>query len=154
MSSDVKDRAAEDRRLTPESTTGEGAYAASKHAAIGFSLSLLSELRQEGEPEVDISCLCPDGIWTPMLQERLDDPGAALSFSGKLFQPEEVVAAVGRLLDSPRPVTTLPKWRGAQVRLLDALPRVMLLAAPVAIAQGRRAQRRLRRTLPEAVDRS
>ena len=122
---------------------GEAVYAASKHAAIGFSLSTLADLRLAGVENVDISCICPDGIWTPMLYDKLEDPAAALSFSGKLLQPEEVVAAVGTVLDRPRPVKTVPGWRGVQARLADAIPRLGLGAAPLVVAQGRRTQRRL-----------
>lgn len=122
---------------------GEAVYAASKHAAIGFSLSTLHDLRRAGIKDVDISCVCPDGIWTPMLFDKLEDPESALSFSGKLLQPDEVVAAVARVLDRPRPVTTLPRWRGAVSRLADALPTLGLAAVPLVVAQGRRAQRRL-----------
>ncbi|MFG1912066.1 SDR family oxidoreductase [Kribbella sp. NPDC048928] len=126
---------------------GEAVYAASKHAAIGFSLSTLADLRIAGIRTIDISCICPDGIWTPMLHDKLDDPASALSFSGKLLQPEEVVAAVGKVLDRPRPVTAVPPWRGFQVRLGDAAPRLGLRALPFMVAQGRRAQRRLRAKL-------
>ncbi|KGN30139.1 short-chain dehydrogenase [Knoellia sinensis KCTC 19936] len=121
---------------------GEAVYAASKHAAIGFSLSTLADLRLAGVEGIDISCVCPDGIWTPMLHDKLDDPEAALSFSGKLLQPEEVVTAVGRVLDRPRPVTALPGWRGLQVRFGDVFPRVQLLLTPMLVQQGRRAQRK------------
>lgn len=121
---------------------GEAVYAASKHAAIGFSLSTLADLRMAGIKDIDISCICPDGIWTPMLYDKLDDPESALSFSGKLLQPEEVVAAVARVLDHPRPVTTIPAWRGLQARLADAIPALALAATPLIVAQGRRAQRR------------
>lgn len=125
---------------------GEAVYAASKHAAIGFSLSTLADLRLAGIKDIDISCVCPDGIWTPMLHDKLDDPASALSFSGKLLRPEEVVAAVATVLDRPRPVTTIPRWRGLQARIADALPRLALRAAPLAVAQGRRAQGRLLKT--------
>jgi len=123
---------------------GEAVYAASKHAAIGFSLSTLADLRLAGITDVDISCVCPDGIWTPMLHHNLDDDSSALSFSGRLLQPEEVVRAVADVLDRPRPVTTVPRWRGLQARVADALPRLGLRAAPVAVALGRRTQRRMR----------
>ncbi|WP_427891929.1 SDR family oxidoreductase [Kribbella sp. GL6] len=123
---------------------GEAVYAASKHAAIGFSLSTLADLRIAGIRNIDISCICPDGMWTPMLHDKLDDPASALSFSGKLLQPEEVVAAVAKVLDKPRPVTSVPAWRGLQVRLADAAPRFGLRALPLAVAHGRRAQRKLR----------
>jgi NAD(P)-dependent dehydrogenase (short-subunit alcohol dehydrogenase family) len=134
------------------SVPGEAVYAASKHAAIGFSLSTLADLRLAGIKGIDISCVCPDGIWTPMLHDKLDDPASALSFSGKLLQPEHVVATVADILDNPRPVTSVPRWRGLQARLADALPTLALRAAPLVVAQGRRAQRRFLRSgvLPRA----
>ncbi|HEY9565093.1 MAG TPA: SDR family oxidoreductase [Nocardioides sp.] len=129
---------------------GEAVYAASKHAAIGFSLSTMADLKLAGISDIDISCICPDGIWTPMLHDKLDDPAAALSFSGKLLQPEEVVAAVAKVLDRPSLVTTLPAWRGLVSRLADLLPPVGLLAAPLVVAQGRRTQKKLsRKTLQD-----
>ncbi|MEU6572712.1 SDR family oxidoreductase [Streptomyces sp. NPDC046805] len=129
---------------------GEAVYAASKHAAIGFSLSTLADLRLAGIKEIDISCVCPDGIWTPMLHDKLDDPAAALSFSGRLLMPEEVVDAVRKVLDRPRPVTAIPGWRGLQVRLADALPSFGLRAVRVAVAQGRRVQRKMLAKSPPA----
>lgn len=127
---------------------GESVYAASKHAALGFSLSALQDLRMAGIKDIDISCLCPDGIWTPMLFDKLDDPGSALSFSGKLLQPEEVVEAVGKVLDKPRPVTALPGWRGLVARLGDAIPEVALAAVPLIVGQGKRTQAKLRKNPP------
>ena len=122
---------------------GEGVYAGSKHAALGFSLSTQADLRVAGVRDIDISCVCPDGIWTPMLFDKLDDPGAALSFSGALLRPEQVVAAVGKVLDKPRQVTAVPSWRGLQVRTLDAVPGLALRALPLAVKVGRRQQRAL-----------
>ncbi len=124
---------------------GEAVYAASKHAAIGFSLSTAADLRLAGVKNIDISCVCPDGIWTPMLHDKLADPSAALSFSGKLLDPSEVLAGVEKVLDKPRPVITLPRWRGVQARIGDLLPSVALAAAPLVVGQGRRAQQRLLR---------
>lgn len=121
---------------------GEAVYAASKHAVVGFSLSTMADLRLAGVKDVRISCVCPDGIWTPMLHDKLGDPSSALSFSGKLLQPEAVVAAVGKVLDRPRLVTAVPTWRGVQARLADAVPAMGLLAAPLVVAQGRRNQRK------------
>ena len=127
---------------------GEGVYAGTKHAAIGFSLSTQTDLHLAGLKDIHISCVCPDGIWTPMLHDKLDDPQAALSFSGKLLQPGEVVDAVGRVLDRPRQVTVVPAWRGWQVRLADAVPDLSLKALPLVVKQARRAQRAYARTLP------
>lgn len=122
---------------------GEAVYAASKHAAIGFSLSTLQDLRLAGIEDIDISCICPDGIWTPMLYDKLEDPASALSFSGKLLYPEDVADAVAKVLDKPRPVTAVPRWRGLVARLGDALPGFGLAAMPLVVAQGRRTQRKL-----------
>ncbi|WP_310962531.1 SDR family oxidoreductase [Nocardioides terrisoli] len=122
---------------------GEAVYAASKHAALGFSLSTMADLRLAGIKDVTISCVCPDGIWTPMLHDKLADPASAMSFSGKLLQPEDVVTAVGRVLDKPRLVTAVPAWRGVLARIADAAPRLGLAGVPLVLAHGRRTQRRL-----------
>lgn len=124
---------------------GEGVYAGSKHAVLGFSLSTQCDLRMAGIDDICVSCVCPDGIWTPMLQDKLDDPGAALSFSGKLLTVEEVVAAVDKVLDHPRQVTAVPAWRGVQVRVMDALPGLGLRGLPLGVALGRRTQKKLSR---------
>lgn len=122
---------------------GETVYAASKHAVMGFSLSTIADLRSAGVEDIDISCICPDGIWTPMLHDKLDDPGSALSFSGKLLRPEEVVEVVGDVLDRPRLVTAIPGWRGVVSRVGDVFPRVGLAAVPMVTAQGRRVQTKM-----------
>ncbi len=125
----------------------EAVYSASKHAAIAFSLGTLNDLRLAGVKGVAISCLCPDGIWTPMLHDRVRDPDAASSFIGTLLVPEQVAAQVGRILDRPRPVTTIPRHRGVIARFGDAFPRVMLaLARPIrtsGVAKQRRIARRI-----------
>ncbi|GAB2918979.1 SDR family oxidoreductase [Rhodococcus aerolatus] len=127
--------------------TGEAVYSASKHAALAFTLGTLADLRVAGERGVDLSCVCPDGIWTPMLHDTLDDPSAALSYSGVLLEVDDVVRAVGRVLERPRPVLTVPRWRGAQVRLFDALPGLAVRLTPLVLADARRRQRRHARRL-------
>jgi NAD(P)-dependent dehydrogenase (short-subunit alcohol dehydrogenase family) len=129
---------------------GETVYSGTKHAVMGFSLSTQADLRRASVTDIRISCVCPDGIWTPMLHDKLDDPEAALSFSGRLLAVDEVAAAVGKVLDRPRQVTAVPGWRGVQVRIADAVPGLALKALPLIVGQGRRAQRRFRRKgLPE-----
>jgi NAD(P)-dependent dehydrogenase (short-subunit alcohol dehydrogenase family) len=124
---------------------GEAVYGASKHAAIAFSIGTLVDLRRAGVRGIDISCLCPDGIWTPMLHDKLDDPQAAGSFVGTLLVPDQVAARVGWLLDHPRPVTAFPRYRGAVLRVLDAFPRLLVHGAGPVLAQGRMKQRRYQR---------
>lgn len=125
---------------------GETLYAATKHACLAFSLGTLHDLRRSGYRHVQICAVCPDGIWTPMLYEKVDDPEAALSWSGVLLEPELVAERAVGLLDRPRPVTTIPRRRGLAVRLFDASPRVALALSPLVLASARRKQRAFRRS--------
>jgi len=121
---------------------GEVNYSASKHAAMAFTLGTLFDLRREGIRGVKLSAVCPDGIWTPMLQDKLDDRDAAGSFSGQLLTPEQVASAVGKLTERPRPILVMPRWRGLQLRLLDLFPRLTVGLLPLAMSDARRRQRR------------
>ena len=124
---------------------GEAVYSASKHAAIGFSLATLADLTLAGIEGIDISCVCPDGVWTPMLHDQLEDPSAAASFSGVLLTPEEVAAEVEVLLENPRPVLAIPRRRGMLMRLFDSFPALALRYAPLVHSRARRRQKRLAR---------
>jgi NAD(P)-dependent dehydrogenase (short-subunit alcohol dehydrogenase family) len=126
---------------------GEALYGATKHAAIAFSLGTLGDLRREGLRDIHVSAVCPDGIWTPMIADKLDDPDAAPSFSGQLLRPEEVGPKVAELLDRPRPVLTVPRWRGVVVRLLDAFPDVAMRLIPLFMADARRRQQRWKKRI-------
>ena len=48
------------------------------------------------------------------------------------------------VLERPRLVTSVPHWRGAQVRLMAGMPDVVLKAAPVFWEQGLRNLRKAR----------
>ena len=126
---------------------GEALYAATKHGAIAFSLGALADLRRSGFSEVHVSAVCPDGIWTPMISDKLDDPDAAPSFSGQLLRAEEVAPKIAGLLDHPRPVLTIPRWRGAFVRVLDAFPGLATRLMPLFMADARRRQRRWKKRI-------
>ena len=126
---------------------GEALYGATKHGAIAFSLGTLADLRREGTKDVHISCVCPDGILTPMIADKLDDPDAAPSFSGHLMAATEVAPHVASLLDRPRPVLAVPRWRGVQVRILDAFPGLFLRLVPLFMADARRRQRRWKKRI-------
>ena len=126
---------------------GEVNYSASKHAALAFTLGMLFDLRRAGIGGVKLSALCPDGAWTPMLQDKLDDPDAAGSFSGKLLTPEQVAAAVGKLTERPRPLAIVPRWRGIQLRLLDLFPCLTLRLLPLALGDARRKQKRYKKLI-------
>jgi NAD(P)-dependent dehydrogenase (short-subunit alcohol dehydrogenase family) len=123
---------------------GQAVYSASKHAAIGFSLATLADLRLAGVDGIEISCACPDTIWTPMIESKLDDPHAAASFSGIMLRPERVAGRIATLLDRPRPVLTIPRWRGALVRVSESFPGLTLRSLGAVMALGRAQQRRFR----------
>ena len=74
--------------------------AAIRQAAVAFSLGTRADLRAAGQLGVHISCLCPG----PM-------------------SPDGVATRLVRLLDDPRPVTAMPRWRGGPVRLVGAFLR-------------------------------
>ncbi len=115
---------------------GEVNYSASKHAAMAFTLGTLFDLRRAGIKGVELSAVCPDGIWTPMLEDKLDDPDAAGSFSGHLLTPEQVAREVGKLTERPRPIldpAPLARPPAAPLRPLPP-PR----PAPAALGDARR----------------
>jgi NAD(P)-dependent dehydrogenase (short-subunit alcohol dehydrogenase family) len=126
---------------------GEVTYSASKHAAMAFTLGTLFDLRRAGIEGVTLSAVCPDGIWTPMLEDKLDDLEAAGSFSGRLLTTEQVATEVGKLTERPRPILILPRWRGPLLRLFDLFPRLGLRLLPWVMRDARRKQRRYKRLI-------
>jgi short-subunit dehydrogenase len=121
--------------------TGIVGYSASKHAAIAFSLGMAADLRRGGLGGIHISCVCPDGVWTPMINDRLDDPNDALSFSGVMLMPEKVAERAVELIDKPKPVLTIPAWRGQFARFFDRHPKLSLRLTPLLMRDALRRQR-------------
>jgi len=117
------------------------AYSASKHAAIAFSLGTAADLRRAGLGGIRISCVCPDGVWTPMVNDKLDDTNDALSFSGVMLMPEQVAERVEGLLDKPKAVLAIPGWRGRFARFFDRHPALSLRLTPLLMRDAQRRQR-------------
>ncbi len=68
------------------------AYSITKHAAVALAEWLSITYSDDG---IKVSCLCPQGVRTPMLEMALEDPvGAAPLLAGGLLEPEEVADAV------------------------------------------------------------
>jgi NAD(P)-dependent dehydrogenase (short-subunit alcohol dehydrogenase family) len=126
---------------------GEALYAASKHAAIAFTIGTLADLRRSGERGVRVSAVCPDGIWSPMLEDKLDDPDAAPSFSGTLLSPAAVAKRTVALLDRPRALVVIPRWRGPLLRAFDAFPGLATRLVPAVMADARRRQARWKKRI-------
>jgi NAD(P)-dependent dehydrogenase (short-subunit alcohol dehydrogenase family) len=67
-------------------------YSVTKHAAVSLAEWLAIEY---GDAGVHVSCICPQGVRTPMLELAMDEPaGAAALNSGGLIEPEDVADAV------------------------------------------------------------
>jgi short-subunit dehydrogenase len=67
-------------------------YSVTKHAAVALAEWMAIEYCDDG---VRISCICPQGVRTPMLDLAMDEPaGAAALIAGGLIEPEDVADAV------------------------------------------------------------
>ena len=76
---------------------GSAPYSVTKHAAVGFAEWLSVTY---GDAGVRVSCLCPLGVRTRLLDEGLSQPGTAgvglqiVTSSGTVLEPAEVADAV------------------------------------------------------------
>jgi 3-oxoacyl-[acyl-carrier protein] reductase len=73
---------------------GGSAYAASKHAVLGFGRSLMLELRKEG---IRVITVCPGSVDTGMLR----DQPMLNSNPARILQPEDVAEAILQALRLP-----------------------------------------------------
>ncbi len=71
------------------------AYSASKHAVLGFSRSLMLEVRKQG---VRVIAICPGSVDTPMMHGQ----GAMSPAFDRILKPEDVAAAVVDVIRLPR----------------------------------------------------
>jgi NAD(P)-dependent dehydrogenase (short-subunit alcohol dehydrogenase family) len=75
--------------LTQVSSAG---YSVTKHAAVALAEWMAIEY---GDAGIRVSCICPQGVRTPMLELAMDEPaGAAALRAGGVIEPEEVAEAV------------------------------------------------------------
>ncbi|HSZ12982.1 MAG TPA: SDR family oxidoreductase [Solirubrobacteraceae bacterium] len=67
-------------------------YSVTKHAAVSLAEWLAIEYVDQG---VRVSCICPQGVRTPMLEQGMQEAAAAAALSaGGLLEPEDVADAV------------------------------------------------------------
>jgi NAD(P)-dependent dehydrogenase (short-subunit alcohol dehydrogenase family) len=67
-------------------------YSVTKHAAVSLAEWLSIEYRDGG---VRVSCICPQGVRTPMLDLAMEEPaGAAALNAGGLIEPEDVAESL------------------------------------------------------------
>ena len=92
---------------------GAAGYSVSKHAAVGFAEWLAITYGDNG---IGVSCVCPMGVDTPLLNGLLESPdpavrvgGTAVTSAGEVITPEWVAAFTveavrdGRFLVLPHP---------------------------------------------------
>jgi NAD(P)-dependent dehydrogenase (short-subunit alcohol dehydrogenase family) len=87
---------------------GAAPYSVTKHAAVAFAEWLAITYGDRG---IKVSCLCPQGVNTPLLTSGLSEAaGAAVVASGEVLEPADVAEAVveglaaERFLILPHPV--------------------------------------------------
>ena len=76
------------------STVGDGVYAATKHAAVGYAEWLAFTYGDKG---IRVSCVCPGAVDTDMLRGSVDgdaEKAAAIIGGGDVATPDEAAAAV------------------------------------------------------------
>ncbi|HEX5224222.1 MAG TPA: SDR family oxidoreductase [Solirubrobacteraceae bacterium] len=75
-------------------------YSVTKHAAVALAEWMAIEY---GDAGIRVSCICPQGVRTPMLELAMEDAvGAAALSSGGLIEPEDVADAVAAGLREER----------------------------------------------------
>ncbi len=75
-------------------------YTVTKHAAVSLAEWMSIEYAERG---VRISCICPQGVRTPMLELAMEDAaGAAALTAGGLIEPEDVADAVVAGIEAER----------------------------------------------------
>jgi NAD(P)-dependent dehydrogenase (short-subunit alcohol dehydrogenase family) len=75
-------------------------YSVTKHAAVSLAEWLAIEY---GESGIRVSCICPQGVRTPMLEAAMDEPASAAALlAGGVIEPNEVAEAVVRGIEDER----------------------------------------------------
>ena len=112
--------------LTP--VPGLAIYGATKHAVLGFSISLAGDLDRALIP-IKVSAVCPDAIDTDMVRNIRGATEAGLAFAApKLLTVEEVAGVVVEMVDNPKLAVSVPRARGALAHALRPFPAFSLQA--------------------------
>jgi NAD(P)-dependent dehydrogenase (short-subunit alcohol dehydrogenase family) len=110
---------------------GLAVYGATKHAVLGFTMSLQGDLDDARIP-IRTHAICPDGVDTGMVRERAGEDDAAIIFSTpRMLKPEEVAERVMSVIGERRPVAVIPASRGVLVRSMALFPRLNLRLLPM-----------------------
>lgn len=117
---------------------GLAVYGATKHAVLGFTLSLQGDLDDARIP-IRTHAICPDSVDTGMVRERQGEEDSAIIFSApRMLQPQEVAERVVSVIGERRPLAIIPRSRGVLVRSMAAFPSLSLRLMPMFKKQGER----------------
>lgn len=106
--------------LTP--VPGLAIYGATKHAVLGFSISLAGDLDRASIP-IKVSAVCPDAIDTDMVRNIRGAKEAGLAFAApRLLTVEEVAGVVLEVVDKPRLAVSVPRSRAVLAHALRPFP--------------------------------
>lgn len=123
---------------------GLSTYCASKYAVRAYSIAAAFELREQG---VYVTAICPASIQTPMLDRQLDNDAADMFFSGfRILTLDEIEDAILNKALRRRPYEVhIPATKARLARLVDRMPWLGPMIAPIYQWSGRRrqAQRRV-----------
>ncbi len=122
-------------------TPGLAVYGATKHAVLGYGLSLAAELRR-AKRAITVSSLLPDAIAGEMTSAVAHDEAAGLLFSNKQLSLDEVADAAASMIARPRLIKTIPAYRAAMIHLLRPFPSLGLPLLDRFAAIGRKRQQR------------
>ncbi len=127
--------------LTP--VPGLAIYGATKHAVLGFSISLAGDLDREAIP-IKVSAVCPDAIDTDMIRNIRAAKEAGLAFAAtRLLTVEEVAGVVLEMVDKPKLAVSVPRSRAALAHAFRPFPALGLQALKPFFWFGDRQRRKL-----------
>jgi short-subunit dehydrogenase len=121
---------------------GLAIYGATKHAVLGFTISLAGDLDRAAVP-IQVSAVCPDGIDTDMVRNVRGSKEAGIVFaSPKLLAVEEVAGVVLDLVDKPRLAVAVPWGRGVLAHAFRPFPELSLKVLKPFLWFGERQRRK------------
>lgn len=116
---------------------GLSLYSSSKFAVRAFTLALAEELKNT---KISATVVCPDAVKTPMLDIQVGKEEAALTFSGKQLEPDEVAEAVLESFYTKKREIILPLYRGILGKLGNDFPTIASYIASILKKKGMKKQ--------------
>jgi NAD(P)-dependent dehydrogenase (short-subunit alcohol dehydrogenase family) len=108
------------------------AYAASKHAVVGFSAALRQELRLEGRRGIHVCAVLPATTDTPLFQKAANFTGEPVRALPPVYSPDRAARVIVSLALRPRREALV----GTRAHLLSALWSLAPALAEALVARG------------------